>query len=77
MAEGEATKTYRASCHCGAFIFEVRAPEITSAAACNCSICTKKGYLWTIPGEPMTIVKGDGSLKEYTFGPKRTVHMVW
>lgn len=77
MAEGEETaKTYRGNCHCGAFIFEVKSPEIKSAMSCNCSICTKKGYLWFFPKEPMTIVKGDGSLKEYTFGPKKTTHLV-
>lgn len=75
MAEAE-KRSYRGNCHCGAFIFEVKAPEIKSAMSCNCSICTKKGYLWFFPREPITVVKGEGSLKEYAFGPKQTIHLV-
>jgi hypothetical protein len=72
----EDPKTYRGNCHCGAFVFEVTTPEIKSVTACNCSICTKKGYLWIFPQSPISIVKGDGALKEYAFGPKKTIHLV-
>ncbi|KAK3390567.1 Mss4-like protein [Podospora didyma] len=69
-------RTYRGNCHCGAFVFEVEAPEITSAFACNCSICTKRGYLWGIfTGEDnIKVVKDDGLLVDYYFGPKKTNH---
>jgi hypothetical protein len=74
--EKAAVKIYRGNCHCGEFIFNVKAAELNSVTECNCSICFKKGYLWFNSPEPMTIIKGDGSLKEYTFGLGRMVHMV-
>ena len=37
-----------ASCHCGAVQFEVDAPEHIHAEECNCSICSKSGYLHLI-----------------------------
>ena len=78
MAEAnEPLKTYRGNCHCGAFVFECKSPEIKKASTCDCSICRKKGYLWTFPGEAnVTVVKGEGSLTEYTFGSKNLVHKV-
>ncbi|TGO77074.1 hypothetical protein BELL_0124g00120 [Botrytis elliptica] len=39
-------KTYNGNCHCGAFKFTIKMPEITTATQCNCSICFKKGYRW-------------------------------
>lgn len=69
-------KIYRGNCHCGGFIFEAKVAQLNSATECNCSICAKKGYLWFSPSEPINVVKGDGSLKEYTFGPGKMIHMV-
>ncbi|KAH6856844.1 Mss4-like protein [Chaetomium sp. MPI-CAGE-AT-0009] len=55
-------QTYRGSCHCGAFIYEVEAPEIKSAGDCNCSICYKRAYLWLVPKKPLNVVKDEGKL---------------
>ena len=74
-----ATKNYTGSCHCGAFEFHlVDVPVIDSATTCNCSICVRKGYAWTfIPSkDAFKVVKGQGELKEYTFGKKKLVHQV-
>ena len=69
-------KTYRGNCHCAAFIYEVELPEIKAVTACNCSICTKKGYLWVKPSE-IKVVKGDeDALTDYTFGSKTFHHKV-
>lgn len=69
-------KTHRGNCHCGAFIYEVELPEIKAVSACNCSICTKKGYLWVKPSE-IKAVKGDeNALTDYTFGSKTFHHKV-
>lgn len=38
--------TYRGNCHCGANRFEVTLPEISSALACDCSLCCKNQPLW-------------------------------
>ncbi|KAJ6512702.1 Mss4-like protein [Mycena sanguinolenta] len=54
------TIEYRGNCHCGAFRFTFKSPELTTAYGCNCSICAKNGYLWCFPAkEDFTIVKGD------------------
>ena len=72
-------KSYRGNCHCGAFVFELKVPEIKAGYECNCSICFKKGYCWLFLGssEAFTVVKGDEKdLTEYTFGSKVFTHKV-
>jgi hypothetical protein len=36
---------YKGGCHCGAVTFEVEAAETIECQDCNCSICSKSGYL--------------------------------
>ncbi|EPE09976.1 glutathione-dependent formaldehyde-activating enzyme [Ophiostoma piceae UAMH 11346] len=65
--------TYRANCHCGKFVYEATLPEpLTEVYACNCSVCTKKSYLFAFePKSGINIVKGSlDELKSYTFGDK-------
>lgn len=69
-------QTYRGNCHCGAFVYEVEAPEITSAGDCTCSICYKRGYLWLVPKKPLVVVKDEGKLVSYAFGSKALDHQV-
>jgi hypothetical protein len=69
-------KTYNGNCHCGAFKYTAKLPELTSTYPCNCSICFRKGYRWLFPGPGcFTVTKGEGTLKEYRFGPKKMAHM--
>ncbi|KAK7006146.1 GFA domain-containing protein [Favolaschia claudopus] len=67
---------YRGNCHCGAFKYTFKAPEIKQAFACNCSICYKIGYLWGFPStETFVIVKGDEKdLKSYEFANRTMEH---
>ena len=70
-------KTYKGNCHCGAFKFSIKIPELTSVTECNCSICFRKGYMWVAPGAGgFTIEKGEGSLKDYEFGKLSMSHKV-
>ncbi|ROT40701.1 hypothetical protein SODALDRAFT_330442 [Sodiomyces alkalinus F11] len=72
-----ALKTYRGNCHCGAFVYEVRLPEIKSVWECNCSLCYKKGYLLVMPSSPdqFRIVKGSEEiLATYSFNQKKAKH---
>jgi hypothetical protein len=70
-------KTYFGNCHCGAFKFSIKLPENTKGMTCNCSICFRKGYKWVFPGAGcFTIEKGEGTLKDYEFGPKSMSHQV-
>jgi hypothetical protein len=61
-------------CHCGAIRFRVRVRELV-ALDCNCSICTKKGFLHVIVGESdLDILSGGDSLATYTFGTHTAKH---
>lgn len=66
-------KKYQGGCHCGKIRYEFSA-EITQLAECNCSICSKAGWLLTfMPAEQFTLLSGEDSLKDYQFG-KKTIH---
>lgn len=43
-----ALNTYTGGCHCGAVRFHVEAPAAVEIERCNCSICSKAGYLHLI-----------------------------
>ncbi|MDB4261633.1 GFA family protein [bacterium] len=59
---------YKGSCHCRQITFEVEAPENLEADHCNCSICTKSGYLHLIvPKSKFTLLSGEQCLTSYTF----------
>jgi hypothetical protein len=65
-------KTYRGNCHCGAYVFETKLPEITKVKVCNCSICYKRADIWAWPSQGnVTWIKGDlKTMKGYVFGKK-------
>lgn len=71
-------KNYRGNCHCGAFVFELQTPEITTVGYCNCAICVRKGYLEVFPGpDNFQFVKGnEDDLTAYSFGEKKIIHKV-
>jgi hypothetical protein len=55
-------------CHCGRVRFEVEAPARIEVAECNCSICSKVGYLHLIvPGDRFRLLTGRDELTAYTF----------
>lgn len=59
---------YQGSCHCGAIRFEVEAPEHVEADRCNCSICTKSGFLHMIvPLSRFRLLSGEDSITTYRF----------
>lgn len=58
---------YKGSCHCGNIAFEVEG-EIDGAVACNCSICSRKGWLlWFVPRDKLHLSTPDAPLSTYTF----------
>jgi hypothetical protein len=60
--------THRGGCHCGRVRFEVTAPANLQVADCNCSICSKFGYLHLIvPAARFKLISGRDSLTTYTF----------
>jgi hypothetical protein len=62
--------TYTASCHCTTFLYTITTtPPLSSPSAqisqCNCSICTKNGYLMIYPPHTsVTFLKG--SMEDFT-----------
>ena len=65
---------YRGSCHCGAVAVEVEG-QLRSVELCNCSICSKKGYLhWIVPRENVRVVASDDALACYRFNTRVAQH---
>ena len=60
--------THTGGCHCGSVRYEVRAPEDIQVSQCNCSICSKSGYLGlSVPRSRFKLLGGEDSLETYTF----------
>lgn len=66
---------YKGSCHCGAVQFEVEAPEKIVCQDCNCSICSKSGFLHLIvPKSKFNLIQGKSHLTTYTFDSAEAKH---
>lgn len=60
-------KTFEGGCHCGRVHFRVTA-ELDRVTECNCSMCSKKGFLHLIvPPEQFELISGKDDLTTYTF----------
>jgi len=67
-------RTWPGGCHCGAVRFEVTA-DITQVTDCNCSICSKKGFLHLIvEPEKFRLLKGAEALVTYRFNTGTAHH---
>jgi len=63
-------------CHCGRVEFEVMAPARIDVSECNCSICSKSGYLHLIvPKSQFKLLRGAKSLKSYRFNTGVARHL--
>jgi hypothetical protein len=71
-------RAYDALCHCGTVQYTVTLSpplEQQKIVECNCSICTRNGYLLVYPQrEQVKVTSGQEALKTYTFGPKMSLH---
>lgn len=73
-------RTASGGCHCGAVRFEVRF-EVRLAALpelldCNCSICSKTGFLHLIvTASDFTLLQGADKLTDYRFGTGTARHL--
>jgi hypothetical protein len=60
-------RTHQGGCHCGRVRFEVTA-DITEVTDCNCSICTRKGFLHLIVElSQLRLTRGGDALTSYRF----------
>lgn len=68
---------YPANCHCGAVAYTVQLPSLETYEVnkCNCSICTKNGYLLVYPSRTSVVFhRGFDHLRSYFFGKKQKPH---
>ena len=61
---------HEGGCHCGAIRFRVSG-VIDELTQCNCSICSKTGYLhWEVAPEQFTLESGERAITNYRFGSR-------
>jgi hypothetical protein len=66
---------YEGGCHCGRVRFKVQA-DLTQTLDCNCSVCTKKGFLHLIvPLDQFEVTQGSEALTTYQFNTNTAQHM--
>lgn len=58
---------HKGSCHCGQITFTVDG-DLSQVIECNCSHCSRKGYLlWFVPRDKVQIASDDEKLATYSF----------
>jgi hypothetical protein len=68
--------THSGGCHCGRVRFEVIAPADIEAEECDCSVCSKAGFLHLIvPAERFKLLCGSEALTTYTFNTGVAKHL--
>lgn len=66
---------YQGSCHCGAVTFTVDADPPAEAMTCNCSHCSRKGFVLTfVPADQFTLEGGAENLADYLFYKHKITH---
>ena len=68
--------THSGGCHCGGVRFEVIAPKSLRVSECNCSICSKAGYLHlVVPAAQFKLLSGNDTLTTYSFNTHTAKHL--
>lgn len=63
-------------CHCGKVRFEVKAPALLEVTECNCSMCSKAGYVHLlVPKSRFQLLSGQESLTTYQFNTGTAKHL--
>ncbi|MBF0350592.1 MAG: GFA family protein [SAR324 cluster bacterium] len=58
---------HKGSCHCGGIVFEVEG-DFEKVMECNCSHCSRKGYLlWFVARDQLKIMTPESDMSTYTF----------
>jgi len=74
VSTSSAPEIVEGGCHCGAIRFRARIAK-REATRCNCSICTKKGFLHLIvPEDDFELLQGADAITIYTFGTHTAKH---
>lgn len=65
---------YHGSCHCGRIVYDVDG-QLEQAIECNCSHCSRKGYLlWFVPREQLALATPEHDMATYTFNKHTIEH---
>lgn len=71
-----AVTLHAGGCHCGRVRFEVEAGADIDVSDCNCSICSKTGYLHLIvPKARFNLLSGADALVSYRFNTGLAEHL--
>lgn len=66
---------YSGGCHCGKVRFTVELPDEIEVEDCNCSVCSKFGFLHVIvPISAFTLLTSEEELSEYRFNSGVAAH---
>ena len=70
------TILHTGGCHCGRVRFEVSAPARIEVLNCDCSICSKAGFLHLIvTREQFKLLSGTDTLTTYSFNTNTAKHL--
>ncbi len=76
MTTGQDAVWMEGGCHCGTVRFRVRAVRDIEVLDCNCSMCSKSGYLHLIvEAGDFELLAGASCLEEYRFGTATARHL--
>ncbi|HEU0071907.1 MAG TPA: GFA family protein [Alphaproteobacteria bacterium] len=65
---------HEGSCHCGQVAYSVEA-DFTEAIQCNCSHCSRKGFLLAfVPPEKVTLKTPESAYRTYFFNKHKIEH---
>lgn len=65
---------YKGGCHCAQIAFRVEG-DLEQVIECNCSHCSRKGYLlWFVPRDKLELLTPAGNLATYTFNKRVIKH---
>ena len=68
---------YKGSCHCGGVTYTVTMPqplETLKVMNCNCTLCTKNGYLNIYPLRKDVLITGEDNLGSYVWSETSCAH---
>jgi len=63
-------------CQCGRVRFEVMAPAQIEVGDCNCSMCSRTGFLHlVVKKDQFRLLQGEDALSTYAFNTKKARHL--
>lgn len=76
MSEAKELVKHTGGCHCGRVRYELLAPADITVSQCNCSICSKSGYLGlVVRASRFKLLQGEEALTTYTFNTGTAKHL--